>query len=393
VIERVIAALLISVMPLVIWASLAHAAPDVNDATTYASAISTSSDEETTNLVAQFGLKESVQRADERPGWQKPRKIIVRAEKFLSFPGIDWLQSVAPGVQFVVADSIEKAVAQAHDADAIIGWCDARILNAGPQIRWIQFLYAGVDSCVSIPALREQSVLLTNMQRVQSAIIAEHAIAMILALGRGIDLGVARQTTGQWLASPMVESGRLRVLKGKTLLIAGLGGIGSEVAVRAHALGMRVVATRASDRSRPEYVSHVGLSDELPKLVAEADVIVNALPLTETTKGVFDAQMFGVMRRSAFFINVGRGGTVVTSALVKALESGALAGAGLDVTDPEPLPSDHPLWRVPNIIITPHISSESELGFQNVWTIVRENLRRYVAGEKMLSVVDPVRGY
>jgi phosphoglycerate dehydrogenase-like enzyme len=165
------------------------------------------------------------------------------------------------------------------------------------------------------------------------------------------------------------------------------------VAQRAHALGMRVVATRASGRTSPDFVSYVGPPEELAKLAAEADVVVDALPLTSATASTFDARMFERVKRGALFVNVGRGGTVVTSALLDALQSGALGGAALDVTDPEPLPPDHPLWRAPNVIITPHISSESELGVSRVWEIVRENVRRYAAGDRMLSEVDVSRGY
>jgi phosphoglycerate dehydrogenase-like enzyme len=250
-----------------------------------------------------------------------------------------------------------------------------------------------VENCVSVPGVRERGVLLTNMQRANGPIIAEHAIAMLLALARGLDRGVAQQPSGEWRPDALTAGGRMRVLKGKTLLVAGLGGIGTEVARRAHALGMRVIATRASGRTGPDFVSEVGLPDELPKLAAKADVVVNALPLTAATRGTFDARLFGAMKPSTLFVNIGRGGTVVTSALVQALQSGALGGAGLDVTDPEPLPADHPLWRAPNVIITPHVASESDLGSAAEWEIIRENLRRYVAGEKMLSVVDVSRGY
>jgi phosphoglycerate dehydrogenase-like enzyme len=341
-------------------------------------------------LVAELGIKEAPQRVDQRAGWRRPRKIIVRATEF---PGVKWLQPVAPGVQLIAVDTVEDAIEQVRDADAVIGWCDARILAAGPRIRWIQVLFAGVENCVAVPAMRERDLLLTNMQRAQSPVIAEHAIAMMLALARGLDLAIAQQPAREWRADAISGSGRLRVLNGKTLLVAGLGGIGTEVAQRAHALGMRVIATRASDRTGPDFVSYVGLPDELAKLVAEADVVVDALPLTPATRGAFDAQVFGAMKRSALFVNVGRGGTVITPALVQALQSGVLGGAGLDVTDPEPLPADHPLWRAPNVIITPHVASESDLGSTSVWEIVRENLRRYVAGEKMLSVVDVARGY
>jgi phosphoglycerate dehydrogenase-like enzyme len=344
-------------------------------------------------LVAELGLVEDAQRVDERAGWRRPHKVLVRADAAFGFPGIEWLQTAAPDVQLVAVDGIEEAVAHARDADAVIGWCDPSILAAGARIRWIQYLYAGVESCVAVPAVREGELLLTNMQRVQGPIIAEHVIAMMLALARGLDLAVAQQRAREWRPDAMQSAARMRVLAGKTLLVAGLGGIGTEVARRAHALGMRVVATRATDRTGPDFVSYLGLPDELPKLAAEADVVVDALPLTPATRHTFDARMFAAMKRSAFFINVGRGGTVDTAALVQALQSGALGGAALDVTDPEPLPADHPLWRAPNVVITPHVSSESDLGFARVWEIVRENLRRYAAGDKMLSVVDVTRGY
>src|SRR5688572_31947179 len=134
---------------------------------------------------------------------------------------------------------------------------------------------------------------------------------------------------------------------------------------------MPVIGTRASDRARPEFVSYVGLANELPTLLPQADVIVNSLPLTDATRGLFDARLFGSMKRSAFFINVGRGGTVVTPELIEALEKGVIAGAGLDVTDPEPLPAGHPLWRTPNMIISPHVSSSSDLGLETTWQIAR----------------------
>jgi phosphoglycerate dehydrogenase-like enzyme len=340
-------------------------------------------------IVAELGLEESAQRVDARPGWRPPTHIIVRNARL---PSLEWLQSAAPGVKLTLASTQAEAIASARDADAVIGWCSAELLAAGARIQWIQSLFAGVESCVAVPALRQRNVLLTNMQRAQSPVIAEHAIALMLALSRGLDIALSQQGRGEW-KDDYADGDRMRVLRGKTLLVAGLGGIGTEVARRAHALGMRVIGTRASDRARPEFVSYVGLANELPTLLPQADVIVNSLPLTDATRGLFDARLFGSMKRSAFFINVGRGGTVVTRELIEALEKGVIAGAGLDVTDPEPLPAGHPLWRTPNMIISPHVSSSSDLGFETTWQIARENLRRYVAGDRMLSVVDVDRGY
>jgi phosphoglycerate dehydrogenase-like enzyme len=182
-------------------------------------------------------------------------------------------------------------------------------------------------------------------------------------------------------------------VNGKTMLVVGLGGIGRQIARRAHGLGMRVMGIRNSSRSGPDYVEYVGLSDELLKLAREADVIVNITPLTKSTTGLFDRTFFKNMKPTAYFINMGRGKSVVTADLIEALNNREIAGAGVDVTDPEPLPPDHPLWDAPNIIITPHNSAPSDQMLERFWIVVRENLRRYVAGEPMLNVVDLKRGY
>jgi phosphoglycerate dehydrogenase-like enzyme len=214
---------------------------------------------------------------------------------------------------------------------------------------------------------------------------------MMFALGRKLPAFMAAQREGQW-ERDLADEG-MWAMEGKTVLVVGLGGIGTEVARRAHALGMKVIAIRNSRREGPPYVARVGLPGELLGFAREADFVVNTAPLTDATRGMFDAAFFGAMRRGAHFINVGRGQSVVTGDLVAALRSGQVGGAGLDVTDPEPLPPDHPLWQVPNVIITPHVSTRSDLGAQARWAVARENLRRYVAGERMLSVVDVERGY
>ena len=178
------------------------------------------------------------------------------------------------------------------------------------------------------------------------------------------------------------------------MLVLGLGGIGTEIARRGAGLGMRVVATRNSSREGPDFVDYVGLPDEMTRLARDADVIVNALPLTDTTRGILDAEFFdaGGNTNPRYFINVGRGATVDTQALLAALQSGQLAGAGLDVTDPEPLPRDHPLWREKNVIITPHVSSRGGDRLRHQ-LLTLENMRRYLAGDRLLNVVDPEKGY
>jgi len=346
-------------------------------------------DARTARMITELGLIEAPQPIRESPHWKRPERVVVREA---TPERLAWLGEVAPGVELISTASPAEAEALARDADVVLGYCTAEILDAGKNIRWIQFWFAGVEGCVSLPAVRSRDVLLTNMQKVAGPVMAEHVMAMTLAFARGLHTHVQAQSRGEWQPT-LVGPERAFTLQDKTLFVAGLGGIGTEVARRANALGMNVIATRASDRPAPPFVSRVGSSDDTLGMVHEADIVVNTLPYTEATRGMFNARVFGAMKPSAYFINVGRGGTVVTADLVKALENKVIAGAGLDVTDPEPLPAGHPLWKMPNVIITPHVASDADIDPENRWLLMRENLRRYVAGEKMLSVVDVARGY
>jgi len=348
-----------------------------------------SRESEVAGLVQRLGLEESPVPVRELPGWRKPGKVLVwNLEPAL----VPRLQAAAPGVELLLAKDMAEAVALAKQADASLGFCSAELLAAGPDIRWIQTYSAGVERCIAVPALRERGILLTNMQRVAGPVMAEHVMAFMLAHARGLQFYIPERMAARW-SRELPPPARMLTLEGKTVLVVGLGGIGVEVAKRAHALGMRVIATRASGREGPDFVSYVGLPDELLKLAAEADFVVNTAPLTPTTSGMFDAKFFTAVKPGAFFVNVGRGQSVVQSELVAALRSGRLGGAGLDVTDPEPLPADSPLWQMQNVIITPHVSAQSDVGDEARFAIGIENLRRYVAGEKMLSVVDVAKGY
>ena len=332
-----------------------------------------------------LGLQPSGPPVREHPGWRAPKLILVSPALHDQLAP---LREVAPGVKF-----IELPQASARDiaaADAAFGLCSADVLGKATHLQWIQWLAAGVERCVQQPLVQERHLILTNMQRIAAPSMAEHVIAVMFALSRHMDYFFKEQQAAHWEqdGAPMLSD-----LEGKTVLVVGLGGIGTEVAKRAHALGMRVIATRASGRNGPDYVSYVGLPDELLKLAAEADFVVNCTPLTPQTTGLFDQAFFRTLKPSAYFLNVGRGKSVVTSDLIAALSAGKLAGAGLDVVDPEPLPADNPLWRLPNVIITPHISANTSVSEQQRIALLRENLRRYTAGEPLLAVVDVSHGY
>jgi phosphoglycerate dehydrogenase-like enzyme len=337
-------------------------------------------------LVGELELVESAVPVREDPRWRRPERIVVRAESPAVIPA---LRPFAPGVELVAARTQAEAAAAMEGAQAVIGWCTREIVAAGSALHWIQLFAAGSENCLAIPAVRARGLVLTNMQRISGPEIAEHALALLLALTRGLDAWIPAR---QW-NDGLVPHERTWELGGRTLLVVGLGGIGSQVARRADALGMRVIATRARERPRPPYVDLVAPPDELLRLAAEADAVINAAPLTPETAGIFAAEFFAALKPGAYFINVGRGRSVVTADLVAALTTGRLGGAGLDVTDPEPLAPDHPLWRLPNVIITPHVAARSDKVYDRMLLLAQENLRRYVAGERLLSVVDPARGY
>ena len=343
-------------------------------------------------LVQRFELREDSVPARERSDWAPPRKIAV-ADVAVA----DALRPLARGAEVVGVAGLRNFAGMADviaDADVLVGLCTPELIAKGRKLRWVQLLNAGADSCATIPAVAERRILVTNLQRIQGPHMAEHAIALMLGLARALPVYAAEQHAGAFTRGfRELRAERPFEIEGKTLLVVGLGGIGTEVARRAHGLGMRVIATRNSSRSGPEYVAYVGLADEYVKLAEQADVIVNATPLTPATRGMFDARFFAAVKPGALFVNIGRGESVVTDALVAALRSGRVGGAGLDVTDPEPLPARHPLWAMENVIITPHIATSSDFRNDRTLTLVAENVRRYIRGDKLLSVVDLKQGY
>ena len=341
-------------------------------------------------LIAALGLRESGVPSRDLPGWSRPQKVVAWVDR------PDWLaglQAVAPGVEILLVKSLEQAVQEAANAQVLLGFCNEDILSQAPELHWVQVYTSGVERCVVNPSMRNGNKLLTNGQKIGSPALAEHAIALMMALVRGLDVYHANQLKGSWQRDVGMERGEFMELEGRTVLIVGLGGIGTQTAKRAHGLGMRVIATRGSRREGPDYIDYVGLASEVNELAKQADVVINTAPLTDRTRGMFDVEFFAAMKPKAYFVSVGRGASTVTDDLVAALNNGEIAGAGLDVTDPEPLPEGHPLWNTPRVIISPHTAGRSDKGRDRLFLLVQENLRRYVAGEPMLSVVDIKRGY
>ena len=302
------------------------------------------------------------------------------------------IAELAPNITIVSGLDRETAVAQAGRADGV----DAHLLSsafleAAPDLRWAQSWSAGVERYVTIPELMaREEIVLTNMKGMYGPVIAEHVFAMMLSMTRDLEFYMDAGRRGVWERG---DGSAMGALQGRTMLVVGLGGIGSEIAMRAHAFGMRVLATARIKRPAPPYVDVLGTAKDLNDLLPEADVVVLAVPLTDETRHMINRETLGMVKDGAWLVNISRGAVVDTDALVEALDSGKVGAAFLDVTDPEPLPEGHPLWGRDNALITPHVAARAELSADRRWALMRENIRRFSAGEPLLNVVDKEAGY
>jgi len=303
------------------------------------------------------------------------------------------LKRVAPNLKIVTGLSRTEALKRAGEAHGVESrYASDEFLKKADNLVWIQAMSAGVDSLIGRePIMGNNKLILTNHRGVHGPAIADHAMAMLLFLTRDMRKHAENQLNSEWNRGDF-ELNPV-ALDGQTLLVVGLGGIGSEIAKRGKAFGMTVWATRRSEAPKPDYVDRVELSGELTSMLPKADVVALALPLTPETKGMFDKKTFATMKDKSYFINIARGAIANQDDLIQALKSGKLAGAGLDVTDPEPLPADSPLWKMRNVIITPHVAGRAEVTGERRWALVRANLSRFAAGKPLYNVVDKEAGY
>jgi len=255
-----------------------------------------------------------------------------------------------------------------------------------PSVRWIQTVAAGAEIALHA-LLPEQSVLVTNGSGVFDVPIAETVLAYILAVCKQVPRLLDQQRLRQWHVL------RLREVMGLTVAIVGLGSIGIEIAKRCKAMGMRVLATRRHPDRGGEDVDAVYAAADLPQVLQTADFVVLSAPLTPETRGMIGREELAHMRSDAWLINIGRGPLVDQGALVAALASGSIGGAALDVFEVEPLPEDSPLWRMENVIITPHNSWSTPHMKEREATLFLDNLGRYLRGEPLRNVVNQARGY
>jgi len=308
----------------------------------------------------------------------------------MSSDDLERIEAVAEGISAEATRTAEEAMARAAEAEVIQAgrWSD-ELWQSAPGLKWVQSGGAGVERFMT-PEFIASPIILTNAQGVYAIPIADHVMAFILHFSRRFNDLVRRQIAGEW--EPW-ERRSSEELCEKTLGIVGLGGIGSEVAKRAKAFGMRVIATRRRPESPWQQADEVRGADELAWLLRESDFVALCSALTDETRHLIGEQELKVMKPTAFLVNIGRGRLIDEQALIAALRGGEIAGAGLDVFEREPLPAESPLWEVPNVMITPHDAGSSPRSHERFMAVFLENLRRYVAGEPLLNVVDKRAGY
>ncbi|MCL4517843.1 MAG: D-2-hydroxyacid dehydrogenase [Thaumarchaeota archaeon] len=302
--------------------------------------------------------------------------------------------------EFIRCRSKQEALDRARDADILVMISATKdIISLAVKCNWIHVLTAGVEQFLEIDSIaNKKSMLLTNSSGVHGIPIAEHVFSMLLVLARRMKPTLLMQEEARWEQPFATGSTDIFELFGSTIGIIGLGHIGLEIAKRSKAFGMRVIGVRRDHSASgilgySEFVDELLPPSKLDDTLEKSDIVVNALPLTRETYHIFDKSKFSKFKTGSVFVNVGRGQTVVESDLIEALHSQKLRFAALDVFEKEPLPADSALWKMNNVIISPHYAGWSPMYFVRAFGILRENLRRYAKGETLLNMVDKSRGY
>jgi phosphoglycerate dehydrogenase-like enzyme len=283
----------------------------------------------------------------------------------------------------------DQLLALAPQLDVIMGHFSAPVCNAAPNLRWVQSFSAGMNNFLLPEVIERNEITVTNMAGIYAPQGGEHAWAFLLALARGLVSSLENMKTRRWGGATVVE------ITGSTLGIIGLGGFGLETLKRAQGYDMTVLALDPVHTEKPEGVAELKkpTRDNLHDLLRRSDAVVLACPRTEETYHLIGAEELAQMKNSAYLINVTRGGIIDELALVEALNTGQIAGAGLDVTEEEPLPADSPLWDAPNLVLTPHRAGASQHRPRKVFEFFCENLERYLKGEPLRNIVDKRKGY
>ncbi|MBI2170998.1 MAG: D-2-hydroxyacid dehydrogenase [Chloroflexi bacterium] len=320
-------------------------------------------------------------------------KVVISMGVGVSFEGISEAQvarirSVSEELEVVVAPTDKEMEPHLPDAEIVLGRFSRAIFEGAKRLKLVMVEGAGVDNLL-FPEFVKSNVTLVSAKGTVGTHLADHSWALFLALLRGVGKSVRVRN---WDLRRQIRDESWE-LGGRTLGVVGLGGTGVECARRAQGFDMRVIAVDPEEVSKPPFVAELWKTGRFYDLLGQSDVVMNCTPLTKETRGMFNLAAFHHMQRHAYFINVTRGPIVEEAGLLQALREGVIAGAGLDVTPTEPLPPQHPLWEMPNVIITPHASGGSPLRLDRWVDLACENLRRYLDGRPLLSIIDKEKGY
>jgi phosphoglycerate dehydrogenase-like enzyme len=298
----------------------------------------------------------------------------------------DRLRADVTEVEVSLADNLAAAEELIGGADAAFGFLPPALLPKASRLRWLQAHQAAPPAGYYYPELVAHPVIVTNFREIYNDHLGTHIMALVLAFARDFHTYLPLQRERIWKPRPL-DTGVVH-LPDASVLIVGLGGIGAETARLASAFGMRIIGIDARRATKPECVSELHPADALDEQLPRADFVILTVPHTPQTEGMMNRARFQKMKRSAFFINVGRGKTTRLDDLVDALRAGEIAGAGLDVYEKEPLPAQHPLWTVPGVLMTPHTAGYGPYLDERRYAIILENCRAFLKGQPLRNVVD-----
>jgi len=304
------------------------------------------------------------------------------------------LQQEFPGHQVIQLQNYDRVPDEIADTDVFIGWSlRPQQFVAARKLRWIHSPAAAVHQLM-YPELLRSSVVVTNSTGIHGPVVAEHAIAVLLALAKRLPRAMQYQAQKTWAQDQLWnERPRPREVAGATVAVVGMGSIGSEFTTRARALGMKVLAVRENPGKGTGGADEVFSASAIDSVLPRADYVLLCTPVTPETTGIINAARLRRMKPDSYLINVGRGPLVEQAALLQALKDRQIAGAALDVFDEEPLPSDSPFWSLDNLLITPHTAAVTERLWDRHYKLIVENMKRFLAGEPLLNQVDKSRGY
>lgn len=299
------------------------------------------------------------------------------------------LKSIMPGAEYTFTSSLEIDEEIVKGADIIIGNVPPKFIKGSNKLKWIQLNSAGTDGYCE-DGIIPKGAYLTNASGAYGLAISEHMLGLLLEIKKKLNLYYINQKEHEWK-----DEGNVTSIEGSTALVVGLGNIGGDFARKMKALGSYIIGIKRTKGKKPDYVDELYTMESLDDLLPRADIVALSLPGTKDTYHLFNKDKFKLMKKDAVIINVGRGNAICTDDLCHALENGTISGAGLDVTDPEPLPKDHRLWDAPGVVITPHVSGFYHLPetLRRIVNISIENLEHFKKHEPLINIVDFKTGY